>query len=160
MKLKQIWDETRGSVLVEFTVTVWLFMLLLFGLLQAGLLLFTLAGLQHGVEVAARCASVNYSANLLGLSQSCFIVSGSPIAPSSVTTTNIRQYAQQNSWGVNPATATLNNFNVTGGNPNTNTCGTTPGYLVTARYHYNIMGYLFSPTLSAQSCFPINIGVS
>jgi Flp pilus assembly protein TadG len=160
MKLKQIWDDTRGSVLVEFTVTVWLFLLLTFGLLQAGLLLFTLAGLQHGVEVAARCASVNYAANQLGLSQSCFIVSGSPIAPSSVTTANINQYAQQNSWGINPSLATFT-LAPGSGSPNTNMCGTTtnpiPGYLVRASYHYTIMSYLFSPTLSAQSCFPINV---
>ena len=147
-------------MLVEFTVTLPLFLLLTFGLLQAGLLLYTQAGLQHGVEVAARCASVNYSANQLGLSQSCFIVSGSPIAPSSVTTTNIKQYAQQNSWGINQGIANLNTFVVSGGSPNTNTCGANPGYLVSASYHYNIMGYLLSPTLSAQSCFPINIGVS
>ena len=94
-------------MLVEFTVTLPLFLLLTFGLLQAGLLLYTQVGLQHGVEAAARCASVNYSANQLGLSQSCFIVSGSAIAPSSVTTTNIKQYAQQNSWGINPASANL-----------------------------------------------------
>jgi Flp pilus assembly protein TadG len=156
MKLRELWDDTRGSALVEFTVTLPLFLLLTFGLLQAGLLLYTQAGLQHGVEVAARCASVNYSASQLNLSQSCFIVSGSAIAPNSVTATNIKQYAQQNSWGVNPATATLNNFRVTGGSPNTNTCGTTPGFLVTATYQYNIINYLFHPTLTAQSCFPIN----
>jgi Flp pilus assembly protein TadG len=156
MKPRQIWDDTEGSALVEFTVTLPLFLLLTFGLLQAGLLLYTQAGLQHGVEVAARCASVNYAAKQLGLSQSCFIVSGSAIAPNNVTTANIKQYAQQNSWGVNPATANLNNFTVTGGSPNTNTCGANPGYLVTASYHYTIMSYLFSPTLSAQSCFPIN----
>ena len=75
-------------MLVEFTVTLPLFLLLTFGMLQAGLLLYTQVGLQHGVEVAARCASVNYSAKQLGLSQSCFIVSGSAIAPSG-TTTNI-----------------------------------------------------------------------
>ena len=63
MKPKQIWDDTEGSALVEFTVTLPLFLLLTFGLLQAGLLLYTQAGLQHGVETAARCASVNYSAN-------------------------------------------------------------------------------------------------
>jgi Flp pilus assembly protein TadG len=157
MKPRQIWDDMEGSALVEFTVTLPLFLLLTFGLLQAGLLLYTKAGLQHGVEVAARCASVNYSANLLGLSQSCFIVSGSPIAPSSVTTTNIKQYAQQNSWGINPATANLSYFSVTGGSPATNTCGTTPGYQVSASYPYTVMNYLFfGLTLSATSCFPIN----
>jgi Flp pilus assembly protein TadG len=157
MKPRQVWDDMEGSALVEFTVTLPLFLLLTFGLLQAGLLLYTKAGLQHGVEVAARCASVNYSASQLGLSQSCFIVSGSAIAPNSVTTTNIKQYAQQNSWGVNPATANLSYFSVTGGSPTTNTCGTTPGYMVTASYPYNIMNFLFiGLTLSAQSCFPIN----
>ena len=157
MNPKQLLGDTRGSVLVEFTVTVWLFLLLTFGLLQAGLLLYTQAGLQHGVEAAARCASVNYAANQLGLSQSCFIVSGSAIAPGSVTVTNIKQYAQQNSWGINQGIANVNSFVVSGGSPNTNTCGTTPGYLVTASYHYNIMNYLFNVTLTAKSCFPINI---
>ena len=66
MILKQIRDDTRGAALVEFTVTIPFFLLLTFGLIQAGLLLWTQAGLQHGVEEAARCASVNYSANQLG----------------------------------------------------------------------------------------------
>jgi Flp pilus assembly protein TadG len=161
MKPKQIWDDTRGSVLVEFTVTLPLLLLLMFGLLQAGLLLYTKAGLQHGVEAAARCASVNYSANQIGLNQSCFIVSGSAIAPGSVTTTNIQQYAQQNSWGINPSLAT---FTVAGGSRTTNTCGTPasyPGYKVTARYTYNIIQYLFiGLTLHAASCFPINTNAS
>jgi Flp pilus assembly protein TadG len=158
MTLKQLWDDTRGSALVEFTVAASLFLLLTFGLLQAGLLLYTQAGLQHGVEAAARCASVNYSANQLGLSQSCFVVSGSAIAPSSVTTSNIKQYAQQNSWGINAATDNLSYFSVTGGSPTTNTCGTTPGYLVSANYPYSVMNYLFfNVTLTAKSCFPINI---
>jgi Flp pilus assembly protein TadG len=84
MKLKQICDDTSGSSFVEFTVTLPFFFLLMFGLLQAGLLLFTVSGLQHGVEAAARCASVNYSANQLGLSQSCFTGSGGVPTPSTV----------------------------------------------------------------------------
>ena len=157
MKPRQIWDDTRGSVLVEFTVTLPLFLLLMFGLLQAGLLLYTQAGLQHGVEAAARCASVNYSANQLGLSQSCFIVSGSAIAPSSVTTTNIRQYAQQNSWGVNPSLATFYFVASGSGSPNTNTCGTTltrfPATRLPQAITYNIMRYLFHP--DAQRYNPV-----
>jgi Flp pilus assembly protein TadG len=157
MKPKQIWHDTRGSVLVEFTVTLPLFLLLMFGLLQAGLLLFTQVGLQHGVEVAARCASVNYSAKQLGLSQSCF-----PVAPSTViadtTCGYIKTYAVQNSWGLNPSLST-SHFTVTntGTIPCTTTCGGNPGYKVTASYPYNIMNYLFHLTLSATSCFPINV---
>jgi Flp pilus assembly protein TadG len=155
MKLTQIWDDTRGSSLVEFTVTLPLFLLLTFGLLQAGLLLYTQAGLQHGVEAAARCASVNYSANQLGLNQSCFTVSGTPTPSTVISNTNyIRTYAAQNSWGINPSSAT---FTVTGGSPTTNTCGATPGYKVSASYPYNVMHYLFDVTLTAKSCFPINI---
>src|SRR3974390_3433879 len=66
MILKLLRDDTRGATLVEFSVTIPFFLLLTFGLIQAGLLLWTQAGLQHGVEVATRCASVNYSANQLG----------------------------------------------------------------------------------------------
>jgi Flp pilus assembly protein TadG len=160
MKLQQMWDDTRGNALVEFTVTASLFLLLMFGLLQAGLLLYTQAGLQHGVEAAARCASVNYSANQLGLNQSCFTGSGGIPTPSTViadtTYSYITTYAAQNSWGINTSSAS---FNVTAnsGKPAVNICGTTPGYQVTASYPYNIMNYLFHVTLAAQSCFPINI---
>jgi Flp pilus assembly protein TadG len=163
MKLKQICDNTSGASLVEFTVTLPLFLLLTFGLLQAGLLLYTQSGLQHGVEAAARCASVNYSANQLGLTQSCF--TDAPAAwfataptPSGVVGTPsnyVPSYAAHNSWGINPSAAT---FTVTGGSATTNTCGTTPGYLVSATYTYNVMSYLFHPTLTAQSCFPIFAG--
>ena len=162
MKPKQIWHDTRGSVLAEFTVTLPLFLLLTFGILQAGLLLYTQAGLQHGVEVAARCASVNYSAYQLGLSQSCFTVGGVPVAPSTViadtTCGYIKTYAAQNSWGLNPALST-SNFTVTntGTIACTTTCGANPGYQVTASYPYNIMNYLFHLTLTANSCFPINV---
>jgi Flp pilus assembly protein TadG len=148
MKLKHVWEDTRGSSLVEFTLTLPLFLLLTVGLLQAGLLLYTQAGLQHGVEAAARCASVNYSANQLGLSQSCF-----GVPPSTVTNSTIQQYAAQYSWGLNPATA-ISIFTVTP----PGTCGTNPGYQVSASYVYTIMDYpFFGLTLSAQSCFPINI---
>ena len=102
MTPKRLWDDTRGSSLIEFTVSVPLFLLLVFGLVQAGLILFTQTGLQHGVEAAARCASVNYSANQLGLSTSCF-----SIAPNTVTDSTIKTYAQNNSWGISPASATF-----------------------------------------------------
>ena len=156
MKPKQIWDDTRGATLVEFTVTFPFFLLLTFGLVQAALLLYTQSGLQHGVEVAARCASVNYAANQIGLNQSCLTGSNGVPTPSTVVgspSTYVPTYAAQNSWGINPSSAT---FIVTGGSATTNTCGTTPGYKVTASYSFTI-GYLFNVTLGAQSCFPINV---
>ena len=95
MILKQLRDDTRGAALVEFTVTVPFFLLLTFGLVQAGLLLWTQAGLQHGVEVATRCASVNYSANQLGAKPqvaSCPVAAfrHRPPSPTEHTSSNMR----------------------------------------------------------------------
>jgi hypothetical protein len=151
---KLIRDDTRGSALVEFTVTIPLFLSLMFGFVQAGLLLFTNSGLQHGVERAARCASINYSANQLGLSQSCFSV-----APNAVTATTIKQYAAQSSWGIVPASSSFT-VHIPPGDASAK-CGTgasaIPGFVVTISQPYNLIHYIFPVTLTATSCFPINV---
>jgi Flp pilus assembly pilin Flp len=162
MILKQLRDDTRGATLVEFTVTVPFFMLLMFGLLQTGLLLWTKAGLQHGVEVATRCASVNYSANQLGspvsTTPSCFgvapsTVCGSPPGCNSATATPyIKNYASQNSFGLVPS---ISHFTVTQALPPGGSCPTTVGYVVTASAPYNLINYIFSVTLTATSKFSI-----
>jgi TadE-like protein len=157
MIVKLIRDDTRGSTLVEYTATIPLFLLLMFGLVQAGLLLFTYSGLQHGVERAARCASVNYSASLLKdaagnplLTQSCF----PGVAPTDVTDTTIQQYAAQSSWGIVPASS----FVVHSPPDAAAKCGTPiPGYVVSVSSTFNVIGYIFSVPLTATSCFPINI---
>ena len=124
------------------------FLLLTFGLIQAGLLLWTQAGLQHGVEVATRCASVKYSANQLGLNTSCFNV-----APSAVTNDIIKQYALDHSYGLVPS---LSGFTVTPTLPTPgHACSTNIGYEVTASAPYNLMNYIFSVTLTATSKFSI-----
>jgi Flp pilus assembly protein TadG len=168
MKLKQIRDDTRGNALVEFTVTISFFLLLIFGLVQAGFLLYTYNGLQHGVEMAARCASVNYAANQIGLNTSCFTDpnTGSP-TPSTVigdktTFTTIKQYAAQNSWeaGGND-TFTVNPPPTIPGGTGTGQCGTNssgtaiPGYEVSVSHFSDLIHYIFRVTLTAKSCFPI-----
>src|SRR5205823_4485522 len=157
MIVKLIRDDTRGSALVEFTVTFPFFLLLMFGLLQAGLLLYTNTGLQHGVERAARCASVNYSAYQIGLTQSCF----DGVAPSDVTNSTIQQYAAQSSWGLVPSSSS---FTVHSPPDASAICGTDingnviRGYVVTVSYAPTLIGYIFpSVTLNATSCFPINV---
>jgi Flp pilus assembly protein TadG len=156
MIVKLIRDDTRGGTLVEFTVTIPLFLSLMFGLVQAGLLLFTSSGLQHGVERAARCASVNYSAKQLGLTQSCFAV-----APTDVTNSTIQQYAAQSSWGLVPSSSSFTVLSPPNASAN---CGTDTngnvvfGYVVSVSYAPTLIGYIFpSVTLNAKSCFPINI---
>jgi Flp pilus assembly protein TadG len=161
MKLKRLLDDTAGGAIVEFSVTLAFFLALTFGLVQAGLLLFTQSGLQHGVESAARCASVNYSAWQMNLDTSCFTnpVSGTP-TPSTViadTTYNyIKQYAIGHSWGlVDLATFTVVPTFPPGGASACPTDGTI-GYKVTATAPYNIINYIFSVTLTATSKFPVN----
>ena len=167
MIVKLIRDDTRGSALVEFTVTVPFFLLLMFGLIQVGLLLYTKAGLQHGVELATRCASVNYSAYRLGppvsTTTSCFgvaptTVCGStsfppPACDSTTATPYIKAYALQNSfgsWGV--LVPPISQFNVS--SP-TGSCPTNLSYVVTASAPYNLIGYIFSVTLRATSTFSV-----
>jgi len=163
MILKLLRDDTRGATLVEFSVTFPFFLLLMFGLVQAGLLLYTQNGLQHGVEVATRCASVNYSANQLGLSTSCFSVDGAAVAPSTVcggspgcnavtATPYIQKYAAQRSFGLVPD---FSSFTVTQTLPTGGSCPTNIGYVVTASAPYNLINYIFSVTLTATSQFPI-----
>ena len=126
----------------------------MFGLIQAGLLFWTIAGIQHGVEVASRCASVNYSALRLGAPvsgvSSCF-----GVAPTDVTIDIIRNYAAANSLGIHPD---FTGFQVT---PTTHTtggsCPTNVGYLVTATAQpINLISWIFKvPTFTITSKFSI-----
>jgi len=49
--------DTRGATAVEFALTAPLFIAMLFGVIQVGLMLWTQFSMQHAVEAAARCAS-------------------------------------------------------------------------------------------------------
>jgi Flp pilus assembly protein TadG len=59
MKGRALWHDNRGASALEFALTAPVFFLLIFGIVEFGLLLWTQIGLQHGAELAARCASVN-----------------------------------------------------------------------------------------------------
>ena len=90
MRLREFSRQNSGATAVEFAFTAPLFIALVFAVIESGLALWTQFGLEHGVEVAARCASINtatcssasttaaYAANnAFGLSipQSAFTVS-------------------------------------------------------------------------------------
>jgi len=51
-------DECGASAL-EFALTAPAFLLFIFGIIEVGLLLWTQTGIQHGAEMAARCATIN-----------------------------------------------------------------------------------------------------
>ena len=53
------WRDRRGASAVEFAITAPVFLALVIGVVEGGLLLWTQFGLQYGSEAAARCASIN-----------------------------------------------------------------------------------------------------
>src|SRR4051812_43045531 len=103
MRLRDLYRDECGATLVEFTLVLTLFIGLTFGIIQAGLMLFTLVGLQHGVEMASRCASLSdiamRYANLDPSvnSTQCYTTNGDAAANSST----VKSFAANNSWGTN-----------------------------------------------------------
>ena len=55
----KIWRDERGATALEFAILAPVFFLLIFGIIALGMLFWTQVGLQHGAEMAARCASIN-----------------------------------------------------------------------------------------------------
>src|SRR5262249_7256795 len=51
--------DQRGASAVEFALTVPVFLALVFAIVDGAMLMWTQLGLQHGAEMAARCAAVN-----------------------------------------------------------------------------------------------------
>jgi Flp pilus assembly protein TadG len=128
MKRKHLYRDQRGGTLVEFTIVLPVFLSLTFGIIQAGLMLWAQVGLQHGVEMAARCASLG------------------DIGNAAANASTVKSFAASNSWGINPPASS---FTVDPASPN---CP--GGNLVTASYPFTAIQYLFSITLTAQSCYP------
>src|ERR1700688_713852 len=101
MKIQRLYRDERGAALVEFTVVLPLILLLTFGVVQAGLMLWTQAGLQHGVEMAARCASVSDIAIKHGgldpaaTPTPCYSLKNNATANAST----VKSYAANNSYG-------------------------------------------------------------
>ena len=126
MKLAKIWRDERGATALEFAILAPVFFLLVFGIIAFGLLFWTQVGLQHGAEMAARCASVNTT-----------------ICPNS-NPSAITNYAMQQALGLSlPASTFIYS---------TSSCGNQ----VTASYTFQFPDILnLNPlTLTAQACFP------
>jgi len=147
MKLELFIGDTRGHSLLEFTITLPLFLSLAFGLVQVGLLMWIWVGMQHGVEMAARCAAASDSAIEAGLNPAttrtnCYNVNGSATANLAA----IQSYAATNSWGVNPPPSI---FSVS------TTSASCPGSILVSvnNYNVNLINYLLSVNLNAQSCY-------
>jgi len=125
MMLHSFRRDVRGVTAVEFAVTAPVFFLMIFGIIEAGLLLWTQLGLQHGVELAARCATVNTTL--------CNNVS------------SIQNYASQQSFGLNPSPGTFTS--------STAACGNQVTASYTFEF-ITFLFPMPSIALNAQACFP------
>ena len=124
--LARILRDEQGASALEFALTAPVFFILIFGIIELGLMLWTQFGLQHGAEMAARCASIN--ATLCPTSD-----------PSAIT-----NYVTQQAYGL-PVLASSFSYSAPA-------CGNQ----VNASYLFRFpeimnMGPL---TLTAQACFP------
>jgi Flp pilus assembly protein TadG len=87
MRLAGIFRDQAGASAVEFALTAPVFIMLVVGSIEFSLALWTQMGLQHGVEMAARCASIN------------------PVACGDIAA--IQSYAAQQSFGLDPPVSTF-----------------------------------------------------
>lgn len=126
MKPAKIWFDQQGASAVEFALLAPVFFLLIFGIIGFGLAFWTQIGMQHGAEMAARCASIN----------STLCPNGNPGA--------ITNYAMQQTLGLSLPASTFTY--------STPACGNQ----VNGNYTFQFPDILnLGPlTLTAQACFP------
>ena len=126
MKIVRTLQDQRGTSAIEFALTAPVFFLFIFGIMVCGLLFWTQIALQHGTEMAARCASINGT-----------------LCPTSDPTA-ISNYATQQTLGLNPPVSTFTY--------STPACGNQ----VSASYTFQLTEFLsLSPlTLTAKACYP------
>jgi Flp pilus assembly protein TadG len=149
--IRRIIRDEQGSVIVENTITMLVFVLLTMGITQAGLIMWSAVGLEHGVEMAARCASVSDAAIDAGLGPSttptpCYSTSTKGAANNQST---VKAYAVSQSYGVG---VPLSAFTPP---PGSGACAS-PSNQVSSSYSKTLMNYLFSPHLSPLSCYATN----
>lgn len=133
MTIKLIRDD-RGIITMEYAITLPVFVLLIFGIIQLGLLTWAQAGLQHGVNIAARCVSVNPT------------LCNNASAIGNVLSQNSYSGIIQNAYNANSLTITITK--------NATCAAGVTGNLVQATYTVNLMNYFFAWPLNAQSCYP------
>lgn len=124
MKPHAFWKDAEGTTALEFALTAPVFILIVFGIIEFGLLFWTQIGLQHGAGLAARCATINPT-----------ICSSS----SAITT-----YAAQQSFGLNPPSQTFTYAAVSCGNQ----------VSATFAFQFPQILNLSSVNLTARACFP------
>jgi Flp pilus assembly protein TadG len=124
VKLLTIWHDNGGASALEFALTAPIFFLFVFGIVEFGLLFWTQLGLQHGAELAARCASIS-----------------STLCPNSNAITS---YAAQQAFGLGLPSQTFTY--------STPACGNQVS--ASYAFQFPEILNLSPLTLTAQACFP------
>lgn len=125
MTLPRFVKSETGTAAIEFAMTSWAFVLFLMAIIEGGFALWVHAGIQHGSEMAARCATVDKT--------TC----GS--------TSAIQNFAAAQSYGLSPPAST---FTVS-----TPACGNQVSASYTLAFLANFFNPS-SVTLTGSSCFP------
>lgn len=123
--MRSLINSVAGTSAVEFALLVPVFLTIVFGTMGLGAALWAQFGLQHGVEMAARCASINST------------VCGNTAA--------IQSYAVRQTYGINPPAT---DFAVS-----TASCGELVTASYDYALLGSSLG-LPTVTLTARSCFP------
>lgn len=123
--LRRLCPDVRGASAVEFALTAPVLFAILLAVCEGGMLAWTQLGLQHGAEMAARCATFNTS--------TCSDAGA------------IQNFAAQNAFGLSVPAST---FSVT-----TPACGNQVSATYTFQFITGYFG-MSAMTLNAQSCFP------
>ena len=122
---RSLWKELGGTAALEFAILMPVFLVMFFGIVEFGRLLWTQTTMQHAVEAAARYAAIN--------------------DPTCSSSSQTQSYAAGEVFGQSVPTSA---FTLTCG-----TCGAQVkaqvdfSFVVSALFPYVI-------TLNAQSCFP------
>jgi len=124
VKRSTLIKDESGTTALEFALTAPAFLLFIFGIIAAGLLFWTQIGIQHGAEMAARCASIN-----------------STLCPSPDA---VASYASQQSFGLTLPSSTFTY--------STPACGNQVNANYT--FYFPELFKLPPLNLTAQACFP------
>ena len=146
--MRNVFRDEDGSVIVENTITMLVFVLLTMGITQAGLIMWNFTGIQHGVQMAARCASVSDAAIAAGVNfatatyKPCYNT-GTQGATNNAST--VTAFAASNSWGTN-----LRSFTFSVGSVS---CASPANTVMARNYTINLMHFLLSVSITPQSCY-------
>lgn len=123
---RSLWRDRSGANALEFAILLPVFLPLMFGIIEFGQMFWTQTALQHAVDMAARCATIN--------SATCG------------TTSQIGTYAASQAYGLNLPSGTFTASTPSCGNQVSAAYAFT--FLATAWFPVTV-------NLTARSCYPL-----